>query len=170
MNLGKNSIGKIGQQTMQIKITPNDVQKLIDLNLDIINFGSPDNAPSDEWISKAEMYMNITFSDSYKWFLAEYGGGDINGEEIFSIYEIDFENAVGGDIVYNYIIDIRDNLHEKNEIVVSRTDFGEEFYFNYNKSYKNECPIYLRLGKDDGVLYTSDFYEFLYKRIKALSK
>ncbi|OCG76743.1 hypothetical protein A9G42_07210 [Gilliamella sp. Nev6-6] len=153
---------------MQSKITPNDVKKLIDLNSHIINFGSPDNAPSSEWINKAESYLHVNFSDSYKWFLAEYGGGDINGEEIFSIYEMDFENAIGGDIVYNYIIDIRDNLHDKNEIVVSRTDFGEEFYFNYNKSYKNECPIYLRLGKEAGKIYTINFYEFLYKRIKDL--
>lgn len=49
---------------------------------------------------------------------------------------------------------------------MDRTDFGEEFYFNYNKSHKNECPIYLRLGKENGVFYAANFYEFLYKRIK----
>lgn len=149
------------------KITKKELVQLIDENSDIVHFGSSNNAPSNEWINKAESYLHVPFSESYKWFLAEYGGGDINGEEIFSIYEMDFKSAIGGDIVYNYIIDIRDNLHGKNEVVVSRTDFGEEFYFNYNKINKNECPIFFRLGQGTESEYAIDFYEFLYKRIKA---
>ena len=55
---------------------------------------------SDEWIIKAEKRLNFTFPETYKWWLKNYMGGEIYGEEIFSIYGLDFDTVVGGDIVY----------------------------------------------------------------------
>lgn len=154
--------GAILKEILMDKI---ELKKLIETNQDSINFGSPESAPSDYWVKKAEDCLGLKFTDSYKWFLLQYGGGDINGVEIFSLYCMNFEEAIGGDIVYNYLIDLNKGFHIKNELVVSRTDFGEEFFFNYELATDNECPIFRRIGFGESHLYANDFYEFLYKMI-----
>ncbi|WP_409362167.1 hypothetical protein ACRPOS_007335 [Bartonella heixiaziensis] len=86
-------------------------------------------------------------------------------EEIFSIYGVDFETVYGGDIVYNRLTEMKSGLAKPQQLVVSRTDFGETFYFDYTQFQDCECPLYLRFPPSDPQYYASNFYEFLCKRI-----
>ncbi|NHB97548.1 SMI1/KNR4 family protein [Photorhabdus stackebrandtii] len=63
--------------------------KLIDLfseHPDLLNMESADDAPSPEWTNKTEKALSLTLPDDYKWFLSNFGDGDICGDEIYSIY------------------------------------------------------------------------------------
>lgn len=150
------------------KITSGDVNKLISEHEDIVNFGTNENFAGEDWIIKAESKLGTQLTDSYKWFLREYGGGEIGTEEIYSIYGIDFDKVVGGDIVYHHLINQKnDGKLNKNEVEICATDFGEVFFFDYSQFKNNECPIYLRFSDEMKIFYACDFYEFLYKRIIA---
>ncbi len=82
------------------------LKKIIDENkYHSIEFGNCDSAPPDDWIEKAEQYLGAKFPPSYVWFLKNCGGGEIHGDEIFSIYEMPFNEVVGGDIVCQTMLD-----------------------------------------------------------------
>ncbi|WP_019219049.1 SMI1/KNR4 family protein [Bartonella florencae] len=146
--------------------TLDDVAVLIDKYSDIINFGTAENAVDDLLIEKAERALGLQLTTSYKSFLKNYGGGEIGCEEIFSIYGVDFETVYGGDIVYNRLTEIKNGLAKPEQLVVSRTDFGETFYFDYTQFNDGECPLYFEVISGDPLYYASNFYEFLCKKIK----
>ena len=144
-----------------------DIEKLIAAHQSIINFGSSTDAVEDEWVINAENTLNRKFPESYKWFLKQYAGGEVGGEEIYSIYGVPFESANGGDIVFQHLMNRKAGLLDDSKLVISETYFGEVFFFDY-KNFKNgECPIYLRLPSGEHVPYAENFYEFLGKRIEA---
>jgi antitoxin YobK len=152
---------------MSKPITATEVEKLIAAHQSIINFGSSSDAVEDEWLINAENTLNRKLPESYKWFLKQYAGGEVGGEEIYSIYGVPFESANGGDIVFQHLMNRKAGLLDDSELVISETDFGEVFFFDY-KNFKNgECPIYIRLPSGEHVLYAENFYEFLGKRIEA---
>lgn len=62
---------------------------------------------------------------------------------------------------------VKNNLVDNKKLVISETDMGEVFFFDYSKFVDGECPVSLRLPSGENVDYASDFYEFLYKRILA---
>lgn len=138
-----------------------DREKLIELfeeYSDLINMGTADDAPSNYWINAAEKALLVSFPADYKWFLNNYGGGDICGEEIYSIYCLPFNEAVGGDIVYQNTI--ANNNLQSNKIALSNTDFDEEFFFDTNDMEK----VYISIG-NNRQLYASNFLEYLQKRL-----
>lgn len=149
-----------------------DVAVLIDkvnkYDDDIITFGSEDdeeNETDDLQIEKAEKTLGLQFTSSYKVFLKKYGGGEIGGDEVFSIYGDYGEGIPAGDIVYRNVLDRKDGFATPEQLVVSRTDFGETFYFDYTQFQDGECPLYVMLPSEDCEYYASNFYEFLCKRI-----
>ncbi|WP_375692925.1 SMI1/KNR4 family protein [Bartonella sp. AP213QHHD] len=143
-----------------------DVAQLINKYPDVIDFGTAEDAPDDILIEKSERTLGLQFTSSYKSFLKNYGGGEIGCEEIFSIYGVDFETVYGGDIVYNRLTEMKNGLAKSQQLVVSRTDFGETFYFDYSQFQDGECPLYFEVISGDPLYYASNFYEFLCKRIK----
>lgn len=106
-----------------------EMKKLIIKAGDEVNFSDFGNGVSEEWIIKAEKRLNVIFPESYKWWLRNYGGGEIRGEEIYSIYEIDFDTVVGGDIVYINEINRRQQGYTNDMIVISES-FDEIFYLD----------------------------------------
>ena len=114
---------------------------------------------SDEWIRKAEERLNFTFPETYKWWLKNYMGGEIYGEEIFSIYGLDFDSVVGGDIVYINELNREEGFSNSDQLVICEGEDGM-FYFQKQKSLTNELAVFR-----DGEYYASDFIEFLIKRI-----
>lgn len=72
-----------------------------------------------------------------------------------------------GDIVYQHIVGMKNNLVDGKKLVISETDMGEVFFFDYSKFKDGECPVSLRLPSGESVNYASDFCELLYKRISA---
>ncbi|WP_273721975.1 MULTISPECIES: SMI1/KNR4 family protein [unclassified Bartonella] len=150
--------------------TLDDVIELVDkvdkYDSDVVSFGTAENAVDDIWIEKAEKALSLQFTSSYKAFLKHYKGGDIGGDEIYSLYEdcVDFP--------FNDIVCQNLNYYRKRgfatseQLVVSSTDFGETFYFDYTQFRDGECPLYVMLPSEGCEYYASNFYEFLCKRIK----
>ena len=114
---------------------------------------------SDEWITKAEERLHFIFPDTYKWWLKNYMGGEIYGEEIFSIYGLDFDIVVGGDIVYINELNREEGFSNSDQLVICEGEDGM-FYFQKQESLTNELAVFR-----DGEYYASDFIEFLIKRI-----
>ncbi|WP_375607498.1 MULTISPECIES: SMI1/KNR4 family protein [unclassified Bartonella] len=145
-----------------------DVAVLIDkvnkYDDEIINFGTAKNAVDDFVIEKAEKILSLQFTSSYKSFLKNYKGGEIGGEEIFSLYKDCGEGIPAGDIVYQNLNDRKRGFTTPEQLVVSY-DLGETFYFDYTQFRDGECPLYVRLPLGDCEYYASNFYEYLCKRI-----
>lgn len=148
-------------------ITKNQLVVLINGNEGIVNFGSSEDAIENSWILKAEEHLGYPLSISYKWFLHKYSGGEVGGEEIYSIYGVDFETVNGGDIIYQHIIGLKNGTVKSTQLVVSETDFGEVYFFDATQDIDGEYPIYLWSSSGEHKLYANNFYEFLYKRVKA---
>ncbi|WP_375643998.1 MULTISPECIES: SMI1/KNR4 family protein [unclassified Bartonella] len=145
--------------------TLDDVLELVDkYNGDIINFGTEDDAVGDLVIEKAEKALGLQFTSSYKSFLEHCKGGDIGGEEIYSLYD----NPMGipaGDIVFQNLNDRKRGFVTSEQLIVCEADFDETFYFDYTQFRDGECPIYVMFPLDNCEYYASNFYEFLCKRI-----
>jgi hypothetical protein len=139
--------------------------KLIKENLDDINFGdfAAEVWTSDLWINKAQQRLNVIFPPSYVWWLKNYGGGEIMGEEVFSVYEKD--NVVGGDIVYINELNRKNKFSDNTQLVIQETDRSEMFYFDLLQRDQNgEYPVY-RLFLGNKNKYADDFLGFLAGRI-----
>jgi hypothetical protein len=146
--------------------TRDSINKLIKENSEIINFGEFGNGVSDLWIEKAQIRLNVVFPPSYIWWLKNYSGGEILGEEIFSVYEKNFDEVVGGDIVYINELNRKNNFSNNDQLIVQETDRAEIFYFDLTQNDdKGEYPVYLNFG-DNRFRYADNFLEFLARRIK----
>ena len=126
---------------------------------DGVDFGPFGEGISDEWITKAEERLHFIFPESYKWWLKNYMGGEIYGEEIFSIYGLDFDSVVGGDVVYINELNREEGFSNSEQLVICEGEDGM-FYFQKQGSLTNELAVFR-----DGEYYASDFIEFLIKRI-----
>ncbi|WP_375662765.1 SMI1/KNR4 family protein [Bartonella sp. CL266QHHD] len=142
-----------------------DVAVLVDKYSDSIDFGTTDEAVDDVLIEKAEKTLGLQFTSSYKSFLKNYGRGEICGEEICRVYDTNFENVRSDDSVYKNLNYRKNGFATPQQLIVSRTDFGETFYVDYSQFQNGECPLYLRFPPSDPQYYASNFYEFLCKRI-----
>ena len=126
---------------------------------DGVDFGPFGEGISDEWITKAEERLHFIFSESYKWWLKNYMGGEIYGEEIFSIYGLDFDSVVGRDIVYINELNREEGFSNSEQLVICEGEDGM-FYFQKQESLTDELAVFR-----DGEYYASNFIEFLIKRI-----
>lgn len=147
----------------------NEVKRVISTHSSIVNFGTPADAVNNDWIVKAEAALGRLLPDSYKWFLKTYAGGEVGGEEIYSLYGMPFESVNGGDIVFQHLANRKAGLLDDSKLAISETDLGEVFFFDYDQWSEGESPIYLRLPSGEFVHYANDFYDFLCKRVVAHS-
>jgi hypothetical protein len=138
--------------------------ELIKNNSDIVQFGEFGSGVSDFWIQKAQERLNVNFPPSYNWWLKNYSGGEVIGEEIYSVYELNFDTVVGGDIVYINELE-RKGLSNFNKLIIQKTDLGETFYFDLlQKDQEGECKVY-REFCDEASEYADNFLQFLERRI-----
>ena len=139
-----------------------DLIKIIAEAGDNVDFAPIGEGVSEEWIDVAEKRLGVLFPWSYKWWLKHYNGGEVYGEEIYSIYGIDFDEVVGGDIVYINELSRKNNSDFNNKLIISELD-DELFYFDLsNGLIDNEYPVYELYSK---TLYAHSFAEFLKRRI-----
>lgn len=148
-------------------VSSEQVERMVASHGDFVAFGEASDAVSEAWLNSAESRLGVKFSLSYRWFLRRYNGGEICGEEVFSVYGIDFDSVSGGDIVHQHQLDVSSGLMPDLSLVVSRTGLGEVFYFDYTMREGDEVPIRLRVPSGESVHYASDFCEFLVKRISS---
>ena len=139
------------------------LNKLIEENRPEVNFPKKGEGVPSYWILKAEDRLGLKFSPSYIWWLENYGVGEIFGEEIFGIYQKDFDIVVGGDIVYQYEIRKKNGLYEAYELIVCEQ---EDYYFYFDLRTKDQNGEYQLKEGYSNVKYADNFYDFLIKRIK----
>ena len=138
------------------------IKKLIEENSDILEFEEFGHGVSDSWIENAQNRLRVKFPPSYIWWLKNYSGGEINGEEVFSIYEIDFDAVVGGDIVYINELNRKNGVTTNQELTIQENDQGESYYFNlYEVNEEGESPVYINVNKSK---YADNFIDFLIKK------
>jgi hypothetical protein len=139
---------------------------LIERNRSIAEFADFGDGVSPEWIAAAEKNIGNPLPQSYKWWLTNYSGGEIGGEEIFSIYAENPDNVVGGDIVYMYKLAMKDGL-DSNLIPLCHSDIDGVFVFQTANGIEgNEYPV---LSLATGEKYADDFLEFIEKRINLFT-
>jgi len=146
-----------------------ELSRLIEENMgDVVEFGnsSCDLNPSSERLKETEKLLGVKLPPSYLWFVKNYGGGEVYGEEIYSIYPVLSEQSVG-DIAYQTKWFRDKGFVSKSDVVISSNNFGEIFFLNTSESDDlGEYPVYIKVG-DSKMKYADNFAEFLYKRISA---
>lgn len=139
-----------------------EIIKLIENAGESVDFAPFGEGISGEWIEKAEKRLKNKFPETYKWWLRNYNGGEVYGEEIYSIYGIDFDSVIGGDIVYINELSRKNDKEFLNKIVISEPN-DSIFYFDISNGLVNgEYPIYEYYTKEK---YANSFLEFLKRRI-----
>lgn len=140
---------------------------LINANIgDAVELGNAncDLNPSEKRIEETEKILGVKLPESYIWFVKNYGGGEVYGEEIYSIYPELSEQSVG-DISYQTKWFREKSLVGSSDVVICSNDFGETFFFDTSKGNdKGEYPVYVKAGTSQKK-YADSFAEFLYKRI-----
>lgn len=138
------------------------MERFLDENADIIDLRGRKAFPGEEWIAKAEAALEQPLPESYKWFLRQYGGGEIGGD---AIYSLGGESSAGGglDLVDRHIAYQKDGVAEPDKVVFCRSDIDGEFAFDYSRFENGECPVCLF---EDGGRYARNFFDFLRKRVE----
>jgi hypothetical protein len=140
--------------------------KLIEENSDKVEFGEFGSGCSDFWINKAQEHLNIIFPPSYIWWLKNYGGGYTLGDEIYSIYEMEYGTLIGGDIIYMNELDRKNGFADNSQITIQTNDRAETYYFDLLQANENgEFPVYCKVGRER-FRYADDFLGFLSGRIQ----
>ncbi|MCB9230397.1 MAG: SMI1/KNR4 family protein [Bacteroidia bacterium] len=131
---------------------------------DSYEFGSVEDGVSLKWIKMAEQRLGVTFPDSYKWWLQNYRGGEIFGDEVYSVYGLPFDQVVGGDIVYVNELARKNGELQPTQLLILENDQGNGYYLDLKKMNSDgECPVFERLS---GALYAANFLEFIQKYIR----
>lgn len=129
-----------------------------------IEFG--EGVSSEDWIKKAEGRLGVIFPPTFVWWLRQYNGGTIYGDEVFSIYEKDFDSVIGGDIVFKNELDRKSGFINKDELYILGNDQAEIYYFDYTLIDENgECPIYVKAGNIKKY-YAKDIFDFIVKYVQ----
>ena len=141
-----------------------EIKKIIANAGDVVQFSDYGNGVSVAWIQKAEERLGFELPPTYKWWLVNYDGGEVYGDEIFSIYEQDFDLVCGGDLVYMHELNQKNKMYTDFQLVISQTDF-DIYYFDLRKRKKDgEIPIFSWSTQKE---YAEDFIDFLKRIIKA---
>jgi len=139
-----------------------EIIKIISNAGEDVDFAQFGEGISDEWIDLAEKRLNVKLPNSYVWWLKNYNGGEIFGEEVYSIYGIDFDDVVGGDIVYINELSRKDDNEFNDKLIISEPN-DELFYFDLTQGLVDgEYPVYEYYTK---VKYADCFLGFLKRRI-----
>jgi hypothetical protein len=144
-----------------------EIAELIARAGDSVKFGSHGEGVSEEWIARAEGKLGIPLPPSYKWWLRNYGGGEIESEEVYSIYQIDFDTVVGGDIVAVALRNVAKGIVPREKLYISRPGGDETFYFKpLEADEAGEYPVY-SFDQINSIeeRYADSFSEYLRKRI-----
>ena len=103
---------------------------------DEVDFAPFGEGTSDDWILKTEKDLSLKLPSSYKWWLKNYGGGEVAFKEIFSIYEQD-PKLPGGDIVYQYKL----KNNEGDDKLYIMSGGHHEAYFDLSQFNNGEYPV-----------------------------
>lgn len=147
---------------MLIQSMYDEIQKIISDAGEDVDFADFGHGISKEWIALAESRLGVVFPDSYKWWLRNYSGGEVYGEEIYSVYGLDFDTVAGGDIVYINELNRKASPDYNDKLIICESD-DAMFYFDLSQGLKDgEYPVYEYFSK---TCYAENFIAFLKRRI-----
>ena len=154
-----------------MRVTTDEIISLVNQFPNDVDFGTEGNGTSDEWLTKVEEQLGFALPDSYKWFCKTLAGGQIRGDEIYSLYYMDYDQTCVGDIRYVYFKNREQGIFSPEKLLIC--DNGDEvFYFEVTELDEfGEYPVF-RLDYIEGStkLYATNFLEFLKKRIEWLAE
>jgi antitoxin YobK len=141
------------------------VQHLLATRADAVDFAEFGDGISEEWIQRAEGRLGVAFPPSYRWWLRNYGGGTIYGDEVFSVYGLDFDTISGGDVVHMNELDrMREGLPPEH-LRIMNDYLGQEYFLDLSRANDaSEAPVYVSFGKETQ-LYAASFFDFLAKQL-----
>jgi len=137
---------------------------MVEKNRSFVNFAEFGDGVSASWCDKAEEAIGRRLPPSLRWWLQGFGGGEVLGEEIYSIYEVDFDAVVGGDLVAQYRSRLASGEIGRFNLPICCSDVDGLFVLDLQRvNLEGESPVVAySLGFD----YAEDFSEFLAKRIE----
>ena len=140
-------------------------QELRDLieKSEVVDFAPFGEGVSDFWINKTEKELGIKLPLSYKWWSLNYGGGEISGTEIFSIYEM--EEVVGGDIAYMAKINKKNqDISMKERLYILETGHHQAYFDTANMVNEEYQVVEVFDGNEE--IHTN-FIQFLISFIRS---
>lgn len=140
-----------------------EIRDLIEANLSRVNFGLYGIGCPDDWIESAQIKLGVTFPPSYRWWLKNYKGGEIDGDEVFSVYDPLFADIPGGDIVYMNKLSQKGGFSTPAQLVIQTNDQGEDFYIDLRQIDEHgESPVFVNPGARR---YADNFLQFLTRKL-----
>ena len=133
------------------------------LDMDAVDFTG---AVTTEEIQKAEKLLNITFPESYKAFLLDFGAGDIGGEVIFGIVKNKQKDA---DIDTVKITRMEHEYQMPKHMAVIFYDSSDDslYCLNTSKMCEGECPVVSVPSDYSNIKVVADsFGEFFYQLVE----
>ena len=112
---------------------------------------------SDDIIKKAEEKLEFTFPKEYKLWLKNYGWGEIYGEDIFGLYNTDFNSYPN--VVFTNLKMKQENFISENELAIQMNDLAEIYFFEKD----NNEQVFVKFGNLKE-LYADSFFDFLIKK------
>ncbi len=141
-----------------------DVQRLIEqAKVAFPKFG---NGVSSTVVAEAEKRLAIPLPESYKWWLLNYGGGQIGGD---IVYGLDEGGMGRPDIVELAQANEQDGFHGLERLVFSIGN-EENYYLDTTEGLdeSREYRVYLQECGQEPVEYANSFADFLQRRIKEV--
>ncbi|MCK0912112.1 SMI1/KNR4 family protein [Acinetobacter pittii] len=147
----------------------NDVDKaiaLINLHLDEADF----EGEKEEFLVKlAENYLEITFPDSYRYFLKKLGCGNIAGQEFYGVINEEKINSGIPDVAWITLNNRRQSDLPAKYIVFYH--FGDGNYAVLDCEKNNQGNNIVEIwspGENTFQFFSADFGSFFYNQIKKM--
>lgn len=147
----------------------NDVDKaiaLINLHLDEADF----EGEKEEFLVKlAENYLEITFPDSYRYFLKKLGCGNIAGQEFYGVINEEKINSGIPDATWTTLNNRRQSDLPAKYIVFYH--FGDGNYAVLDCEKNNQGNNIVEIwspGENTFQFFSADFGSFFYNQIKKM--
>ena len=130
-----------------------------------VAFPNIGNGVAEETVVRAEASLGLALPESFKWWLTNYGGGQIKGDVVYGLDEGDMGRP---DIVDLARMNERDGLYDIRRLVFSIGN-SETFFFDTIKYHGGEYEVVQHdFTQNEMIPYAVSFAEFLRKRICEL--
>lgn len=133
---------------------------------------APGQQIPETWIARAEAALGVHFPPSYRWWLENYGAAMLGDQSVFTILQLDFDDACGPDIVYQQLNNVANGTAIPDGLVVFEPESSDEIYY-FDLSSPDQSGEYPVMRKDlqfgTVELFAVSFAEFLLKQIRMLS-
>lgn len=126
-----------------------------------VAFPRPGSGVSEFAIQSAERRLGLSLPPSFRWWLREYGGGQIGGDILYGLDEAGIDAPDIVELARRNRADGRD----PSRLVVCIGNEEEYWLATSATQPDEECPVWLADGGHVS-LYASSFAEFLRRRLR----